>query len=67
MVRLPIFKPSELVRIAEKKGFVAIRQSGSHRIFKHSDGRWTTIPIHVKTIGRGLAHKIIKDLGGLVK
>ncbi len=65
MVRLPIFKPGELVRIAEKKGFVAIRQSGSHRIFKHADGRWTTIPIHVKTIGRGLTHKIIKDLGGL--
>ncbi|EKD80583.1 MAG: hypothetical protein ACD_40C00053G0010 [uncultured bacterium] len=64
MVRLPIFKPTELVKIAKKKGFVAIRQSGSHRIFKHPDGRWTTIPIHTKTVGRGLASKIIKDIGG---
>ena len=66
MVRLPIFKSRELVKIVEKKGFVAVRQSGSHRIFKHPDGRWTTIPIHPTTIGRGLLKKIIKDIGELI-
>ena len=64
MVRLPQFRPTELVKYAEQRGFVFIRQSGSHRVFKHQDGRWTTIPMHPKVIGKGLLHKIMKDLGG---
>jgi predicted RNA binding protein YcfA (HicA-like mRNA interferase family) len=31
-------------------------------IFHHSDGRWTTVPVHKsKDLGKGILRKIIKD------
>lgn len=62
MAHLPILKPQKLVRIIQKQGFVRDRQSGSHAIFVHSDGRWTSVPIHRKTIGKGLLRKILNDI-----
>lgn len=62
MGKLPIFKPSKLVKIVEKQGFVKDRQSGSHAVFIHQDGRRTTIPIHNKDIGKGLLRKILRDI-----
>lgn len=62
MAFLPILKPLELIRIIQKKGFIKIRQSGSHAIFTHTDGRWTSVPIHRKTIGKGLLRKILNDI-----
>lgn len=65
MTRLPRITSRELVKVVQKFGFVLSRQKGSHAVFKHSDGRRTTIPIHSKQIiGPGLLNKIIeKDLG----
>ncbi len=63
MAHLPILKPQEAERIVEKRGFVFVRQTGSHRIFQHSNGRWTIIPMHRKTLGKGLLNKILKDAG----
>ena len=38
------------------------RQKGSHKFFKHADGRTTIIPDHgSEKIDRGLLHKIIKQ------
>ena len=62
MAFLPIIKPEKLVRIVERQGFVRIRQSGSHAIFRHPDGRFTSIPIHRKTTGKGLLRKILRDI-----
>ncbi|OGM13771.1 hypothetical protein A2V80_03665 [Candidatus Woesebacteria bacterium RBG_16_39_8b] len=62
MAHLPILKPTELVRIILKQGFVKDRQSGSHAVFIHPDGRWTSVPIHRKTIGKGLLRKILNDI-----
>ena len=60
--KLPVLTASNLIRILEKKGFVRVRQSGSHAIFRHSDGRRTTVPVHGKRdIGRGLLRQIMKD------
>lgn len=60
--KLPALRSAELIKLVEKKGFVNVRQSGSHAIYKHSDGRRTTIPVHSgKTIGRGLLKQILKD------
>jgi predicted RNA binding protein YcfA (HicA-like mRNA interferase family) len=43
-------------------GFTCIRQSGSHMIFHHPDGRWTTVPIHKgRDLGKGILGKILKD------
>ena len=62
MAHLPILKPTELVRIILKQGFVKDRQSGTHAVFIHPDGRWTSVPIHRKTIGKGLLRKILNDI-----
>lgn len=62
MAYLPILKPTKLIKIVERQGFIKDRQSGSHAIFAHPDGRWTTIPIHRKTIGKGLLRKILRDI-----
>jgi len=55
-------KPDEVRRILEKLGFNCIRQSGSHAVYHHSDGRWTTVPMHKgKDLGKGILRKILKD------
>ncbi len=60
--KLPALRSTELIKLVEKKGFVKVRQNGSHAIYKHIDGRRTTIPVHSgKTIGRGLLKQIMKD------
>jgi predicted RNA binding protein YcfA (HicA-like mRNA interferase family) len=57
-------KPDRVVRVLQKLGFKRIRQSGSHAVFYHPDGRWTTVPIHKgKDVARGTLHKILKDIG----
>ena len=62
MAFLPIVRPQELIRAINKQGFVKDRQSGSHAIFIHSDGRRVSIPIHRKTLGKGLLKKILRDI-----
>jgi len=60
--RLRPAKPEHIIRVLKKLGFVKIRQSGSHAVFRHSDGRWTTVSIHKgKDVGKGLLRKILKD------
>jgi len=62
--KLPSLGSRELISILKKKGFIFERQSGSHAVFIHPDGRRTTIPIHGKRdIGKGLLHQIMKDSG----
>lgn len=65
MTKLPRLTGKKLAKIAVKFGFVYSHTKGSHMVYKHSDGRKTTIPIHSKEeIGPGLLNKIIKkDLG----
>ena len=47
----------------EKEGFEAIRQKGSHKFFRHSDGRTTVIPVHSnKDISRGLLKGILDQI-----
>jgi len=57
-------KPEEVIRVLEKLGFKKIRQSGSHAVFHHPDGRWTTVAIHKgRDIAKGMFYKILKDAG----
>ncbi|MEK7873601.1 MAG: type II toxin-antitoxin system HicA family toxin [Chloroflexota bacterium] len=46
MTRLPVLRAREVSRALEKLGFSFARQKGSHAIYQHQDGRWTTIPVH---------------------
>jgi len=63
-MKLPLLSAKEICKILERLGFKEIRQRGSHRYFKHSDGRATVVPIHPgRAIGRGLLRKIINEIG----
>jgi predicted RNA binding protein YcfA (HicA-like mRNA interferase family) len=64
MSNLPVLKPREVVRILENLGFVEVRQRGSHRQFRHADGRGTTVPFHAgRDIAPPLLRQIAKDIG----
>ena len=65
MAKLPRLTGKELAKIAEKLGFVYSHTTGSHMVYKHPNGRRTTIPHHAREeVGPGLLNKIIKkDLG----
>ena len=61
MSKLPNLTGKELAKIVEKFGFIYSHTTGSHMVYKHIDGRKTTIPCHSgEEIGPGLLNKIIK-------
>lgn len=54
----------ELAKVARKLGFAMLHRTGSHTVWKHEDGRTTTIPMHQnRDLSRGLVRKILKDMG----
>jgi predicted RNA binding protein YcfA (HicA-like mRNA interferase family) len=62
--RHPVLKPREVVEILLSLGFQEIRQRGSHKQFRHPDGRTTTVPFHVgRDISPILLRQIAKDVG----
>ena len=61
--RLPVLKAREVVRTLERLGFVEVRQRGSHKQFRHADGRSTTVPFHGRDISPLLLRQICKDIG----
>ena len=65
MAKLPKLTGKEVAKAGEKFGFVYSHTTGSHMVYKHPDGRKTTIPHHAgEEIGPGLLNKILKrDLG----
>lgn len=64
MGTLPVLKAKEVVAILVRLGFSEVRQKGSHKQFRHPDGRITTVPFHQgKDISPILLKQIIKDIG----
>jgi predicted RNA binding protein YcfA (HicA-like mRNA interferase family) len=62
--KLPTLKPREVVALLESRGFGEVRQKGSHKQFRHADGRGTTVPFHAgRDISPTLLRKIAKDIG----
>ena len=63
MPKLPVLKPHEVVARLEALGFVEVRRRGSHKQFRHSDGRGTTVPFHRgRDISPVLLRKIARDI-----
>jgi predicted RNA binding protein YcfA (HicA-like mRNA interferase family) len=61
---LPTLKPREVVTLLERLGFAEVRQKGSHKQFRHADGRGTTVPFHGgRDVSPTLLRKIAKDIG----
>ncbi|RUM41542.1 MAG: hypothetical protein DSY34_03650 [Desulfurobacterium sp.] len=64
MGKCPPLKPDEIIKILKKLGFAEIRQKGSHKHFKHEDGRFTTVPYHKgRDVSPLLVRKIASDIG----
>jgi predicted RNA binding protein YcfA (HicA-like mRNA interferase family) len=62
--KYPILKSKEVIAILEVLGFSAVRQRGSHKQFRHPDGRCTTVPLHPgRDISPILLRQIAKDIG----
>ena len=64
MGSLPVLKPREVVARLERLGFAEVRQRGSHKQFRHADGRATTVPMHAgRDISPILLRQICRDIG----
>ncbi|MXZ33825.1 MAG: type II toxin-antitoxin system HicA family toxin [Acidobacteria bacterium] len=64
MTKVPVLKPREVVAILKRLGFAEVRQRGSHKQFRHPDGRSTTVPFHSgRDISPLLLRRIAKDTG----
>lgn len=64
MGKVPTLKPREVSSLLQKLGFAEVRQRGSHKQYRHADGRGTTVPYHgSRDITPTLLRKIAKDIG----
>jgi predicted RNA binding protein YcfA (HicA-like mRNA interferase family) len=62
--KLPVLKPQEVISRLNALGFVEVRQRGSHKQFRHPDGRGTTVPYHKgRDISPVLLRRIARDIG----
>ena len=64
MGSVPVLKAREVIDLLNRHGFTEIRQRGSHKQFRHADGRTTTVPFHAaRDISPTLLRKIAQDIG----
>lgn len=60
--KLPKITAKEIMAVLEKEGFISARQSGSHKIYKNSQGKRATVPFHgSKILHPKLLKSILKD------
>ena len=64
MPKLPVIKDRELIRVLHRLGLFEHPERGtSHLVFKHPDGRRTTVARHPgKDIPRGTLRAILRDM-----
>ena len=68
MSNVPVLKPREVVQRLVALGFVEVRQRGSHKHYRHADGRATTVPFHQgRDIAPPLLRQICRDIGMTVE
>lgn len=61
--KLPITDAKTFEKLLFKLGFQKKRQKGSHGIYKHEDGRVTTLPHHKgRDLTRPLIRQILRDI-----
>ncbi len=59
MSKLQLVSAREMEKLLFSLGFTRVRQKGSHIFYRHSDGRFTTIPHHR---GRLLSRPLIREI-----
>lgn len=63
--RLPIYKPAELIRLLEERGFRQIDQTGSHvKMHNENENITVIVPNHKgKDVHPGLANAMLRQAG----
>ena len=56
-------KTREVLRKLKRAGFEERRQSGSHLVLRHPDGRQTYLPMHTGDVPTGTFRSILKQAG----
>jgi len=56
-------KTNEVLRKLRRAGFEERRQSGSHLVLRHPDGRQTYLPMHTGDVPTGTFRSILKQAG----
>lgn len=57
------FKAKEVLSRLRRAGFEVRRQSGSHVVLRHPDGRQTYVPVHTGDVPSGTFRAILKQAG----
>ena len=55
------FKSRDVLRRLQRAGFEVRRQSGSHVVLRHADGRQTYVPMHTRDVPKGTFRAILKQ------
>lgn len=64
MPKIPIIKPTKAVKALKRGGFIEARQTGSHLfLWNAKTKKIVSVPIHARTLKKGLLHGIIKEAG----
>jgi predicted RNA binding protein YcfA (HicA-like mRNA interferase family) len=59
VTRLPVVNFKTMEKVLRHLGFELVRQKGSHVLYRHPDGRTTTVPNHP---GRDLARPLVREI-----
>ena len=57
------FKAQEVLQRLQRAGFEVRRQSGSHVVLRHADGRQTYVSMHAEDVPSGTFRPILKQAG----
>ena len=57
--KLPRVSAVKVIKVLECIGFVLVRQSGSHKIYKNGEGKRITVPFHS---GKIIHPKVLKNI-----
>ena len=55
------YKARDVLARLQRAGFVVKRQSGSHVVLRHSDGRQTYVAMHTGDVPNGTFRNILKQ------
>lgn len=57
------YKAREVLSALQRAGFVVKRQSGSHVVLRHADGRQTYVAMHSGDVPPGTFRSILRQAG----
>jgi predicted RNA binding protein YcfA (HicA-like mRNA interferase family) len=60
--KLPRVTADKVIKVLVRAGFILVRQSGSHKIYKNTEGKRVTVPYHSgKTLHPKVLRSILRD------